>query len=146
MDVRPIYHAAERFLPAWVFQQAARETHEGIVGLPHACCSGAGIGLSTGLPQVLGSSGYRPRWAWIVGWPEFLSKGRAESAIIDSATDLKQQVGATSRPPHLLRFVHTGVHQEIGRPFGNRSANSQSCPVPLGVIDQPVALAGKITI
>jgi hypothetical protein len=47
MDVRPIYHAAERFLPAWVFQQAARETHEGVVGLPHACCSGAGIGLST---------------------------------------------------------------------------------------------------
>ena len=99
-----------------------------------------------GLPQVLGSCGYRHWWAWIVGWPEFLSKGRTESAIIDSATNLKQQVGATSRPPHLLTFVHTAVHQEIGRPFGNRGANSQSSTVPLGVIDQPVALAGKITI
>jgi NAD(P)-dependent dehydrogenase (short-subunit alcohol dehydrogenase family) len=133
----------------YVVQAAARQDAAPRPGRRHHCHQldqRVGRRRHAGLPQVLGSSGYRPRWAWIVGWPEFLSKGRTESAIIDSATDLKQQVGATSRPPHLLRFVHTAVHQEIGRPFGNRSANSQSCPVPLGVIDQPVALAGKITI
>jgi hypothetical protein len=82
-----------------------------------------------------GHAAYRHRWAWIVGWPEFLSKGRTESAIIDSTTNLKQQIGPASRPPHLLTFVHTAVHQEIGRPFGNRGANSQSGTVPLGVVN-----------
>jgi hypothetical protein len=38
--------------------------------------------------------------------------------------NLKQQIGAAPRPSHLLRFVHPTVHQEIGRPFGDRGANS----------------------
>ncbi|MEA2728231.1 MAG: hypothetical protein QOF70_2706 [Acetobacteraceae bacterium] len=42
---------------------------------------------------------------------------------MDSTTNLKQQIGPASRPPHLLRFVHPTVHQEIGRPFGDRGAN-----------------------
>ncbi|HUB45987.1 MAG TPA: hypothetical protein VMB73_13455, partial [Acetobacteraceae bacterium] len=77
---------------------------------------------------------------------EPLSKVGTESAIIDSATNLKQQIGAASRPSHLLRFVHPTIHQEIGRPFGDRRANSQSGPMPLGVVDQPVALARQVTI
>jgi hypothetical protein len=81
-----------------------------------------------------------------VGWSEPLSKVGTESAIIDSATNLKQQIGATPRPSHLLRFVHPTVHQEIGRPFGDRGANSLSGPMPLGVVDEPVALAGQVTI
>jgi len=55
-----------------------------------------------GLPQVLGSCGYRHWWVRVVGWPEPLYKVGTESAIIDSATNLKQQIRATSRPSHLL--------------------------------------------
>jgi hypothetical protein len=78
---------------------------------------------STGLPQVLGSCSYGHRWVQIVGWSEHISKVGTESAIIDSATNLKEQIGAALRPSHLLRFVHPTVHQEIGRPFGDRGAN-----------------------
>jgi hypothetical protein len=80
------------------------------------------------------------------GWLESLSGARAENTIIDRATNLEQQVGAASRPSHLLTFVHPAIDQEIGRSFGDRGSNSQSGTVPLGVIDQPVALAGQITI
>jgi hypothetical protein len=54
-----------------------------------------------GLPRVLGSGGDRYCWVWIVGWPELLSETGAEGAIIDGATNLKQQIGAASRPAHL---------------------------------------------
>jgi hypothetical protein len=60
----------------------------------------------------------------IVGWLESLSEARVESTIIDRATNLKEQVGAASRPSHLLTFVHTAIHQEIGRSFGDRGSNS----------------------
>jgi len=56
----------------------------------------------TGLSQVWGSGGDRHRWAWIVGWLESLSEAGTERAIIDGATDLEQQIGAASRPAHLL--------------------------------------------
>jgi hypothetical protein len=107
---------------------------------------GIELGRQKGPPQVLGSCGYQHWWVRIVGWSEFLSKVGTESTIIDSATNLKQQIGPASRPPHLLTFVHPAVHQEIGRPFGDRGANSQSGTMPLGVIDQPVALASQISI
>jgi hypothetical protein len=97
-------------------------------------------------PQVLGSCGYGHWRVGIVGWPEFLSKAGTECAIIDSTTNLKQQIGPASRPPHLLRFVHPTVYQEIGRPFGDRGANSQPSSVTLGIVDQPLALSDQITI
>ena len=56
----------------------------------------------TGLPQDWGSGGYRHWRAGIIGWLEFLSEAGTERAIIDSATNLEQQVGAASRPAHLL--------------------------------------------
>jgi hypothetical protein len=59
----------------------------------------------SGLSQVLGSGGYRHRRVRIVDRPEFLSKARTESAIIDSATNLEQQIGAASRPSHLLAIM-----------------------------------------
>jgi len=96
--------------------------------------------------QVLGSCGYCHWRVGIVGWPEFLSKAGTECAIIDSTTNLKQQIGPASRPPHLLRFVHPTVYQEIGRPFGDRGANSQPSSVTLGIVDQPLALSDQITI
>ena len=66
-----------------------------------------------------------------------------ERAFVDSAPNLKQEIGAISRPAHLLGFVHPTVRQEIGGSFGDRGSNSQSGTMPFGVIDQPVALAGK---
>jgi len=69
-----------------------------------------------------------------------------ERAIVDRATNLQQEISAASRPSHLLRFIHSAVHQEIGGPFGDRGANSQSGAVAFGVIDQPVTLASEITI
>jgi hypothetical protein len=77
-----------------------------------------------GLPQVLGSCGDCRRRARIVGWLEPLSEAQTEPIIIDSATNLQQQVGAASRPSHLLTFIHSAVHQEIGRSFGDRGANT----------------------
>jgi hypothetical protein len=60
--------------------------------------------------------------------------------------NLEQQIGATSRPSHLLGLIHPPVHQEIGGPFGDRGADPQASTVPLGVIDQPVALPDQIAV
>jgi hypothetical protein len=99
-----------------------------------------------GLPQSLGSCGFGHCRVRIVGGLESLSGARAVSTIIDRATNLKEQVGAASRPSHLLTSVYRAIHREIGRSFGNRGSNSQSGTVPPGIIGQPVALAGPITI
>ena len=55
-----------------------------------------------GLSQVLGSGGNRYWRVEIVGRSEYLSEAGTEGAIIDRASDLKQQVGTASRPSHLL--------------------------------------------
>jgi hypothetical protein len=75
-----------------------------------------------------------------------LTEPGAERAIIDCATNLEQQIGAVSRPPHLLRFVHASVDQEIGCAFGDRSADTQTGTVPFGVVDQPRGLASEILV
>jgi hypothetical protein len=66
--------------------------------------------------------------------------------VIASATDLKQEIGATAGPSHLLGFVHAAVDQEVGGAFGERCADPQTSPMALGIIDQPGALAGQITV
>jgi hypothetical protein len=82
----------------------------------------------------------------IISGLESLPKAGAESAIIDCAANLEQKICPSPRPAHLLRFVHPAVHQKIGCPFRDRGADPQSGPVPFGIIDQPVALAGEIII
>ena len=54
------------------------------------------------LSQDWGSGGYRHWRVWIVGWLELLSEAGTERAIVDGAAYLQQQVGAASRPAHLL--------------------------------------------
>ena len=100
-----------------------------------------------GPPQVWGSGGNR-LWmrVCIVGWVESLSIAGTKRAIVDRAANLEQEIGSLSRPAHLLRFIHSAVHQEIGRPLGDRSPNPQPGTVAFGVIDHPVALAGEIAI
>jgi hypothetical protein len=36
-----------------------------------------------------------------------------------------------------MGFIHPAVHQEIGRPFGERSADAQARAMAFGVIHQP---------
>ena len=58
----------------------------------------------------------------IVGWLKFLSVAGTKRAIVDRAANLEQEIGPSSRPAHLLGFIHSPVHQEIGRPLGDRAA------------------------
>jgi hypothetical protein len=102
--------------------------------------------MSGGLPQNWGSGSYRHWWGWIVGGLEFLSVAGTERAVVDGTANLQEEISPASRPAHLLRFVHAAVHQEIGRPFGDRGANPQAGTVALGVIDRSVALTGQIAV
>ena len=55
-------------------------------------------------------------------------------------------IRALSRPPHLLGFVHPPIDQRVGRAFGHRSSNAQTCTIPFGIIDEPRALATEIVV
>src|SRR3954462_2766459 len=86
-----------------------------------------------GLPHVWGSSGGSQGRVGVVRWREPLPEGGAEGAVVDSAADLQQEIGTPSAPAHLLRFVHSTVHQEVGRPLGDGSPDPQAGTVTLGV-------------
>jgi hypothetical protein len=60
----------------------------------HLCLQGVTAQVVAGTAASLGPGGNRYCWVWIVGRPELLSETGAESAIIDGATNLKQQIGA----------------------------------------------------
>src|SRR4051794_31203607 len=99
-----------------------------------------------GLPQDWGSGG-DGRWrVRVVGGPEALPEAGAERAVVDGAADLEQPVGAAPGPAHLLRFGHPAVHQEVGRALGQGRAAPLPRPVSLGIVDQPVALAGEVVV
>ena len=66
-----------------------------------------------------GSSRLRQLWAWRGDWIEHTTEPGAEHAVVDRAADLKKQIGASPRPSHLLRFIHSPVDQEIRGTFGN---------------------------
>jgi hypothetical protein len=71
---------------------------------------------------------------------------RAECAVVDRTPNLQEEIGASSRPPHLLRFVHPPIDQEVGGAFRHRGAYSQACTIAFGVVDEPGALAAKIGV
>lgn len=75
-----------------------------------------------------------------------LTESWAKGAIVDRTPNLEQQVGASSRPSHLLRLVHPPIDQEVGRPFDHRSSDRQACTVLFGVIDEPRALATEMGV
>src|SRR3954453_18688648 len=82
----------------------------------------------------------------IVGCVEALPEAGAERAVVDGAADLDQPFGAAPGPTHLLSFGHPAVDQEIGRALSQRRADPFPRPVPLGVVDQPVTLAGEVVV
>ena len=53
---------------------------------------------------------------YIVGWVESLSVAGTKRAIVNRAANLEQEIGPLSPLAHLLRFIHSAVHQEIGHP------------------------------
>ena len=102
--------------------------------------------MEAGLPQTWGS-GCDGRWrVTVIVSLEALPETGAERTIVNGAADLEQPVGAASRPPHLLLLVHPTVHQEVGRALGQCRANPQPGSVPLGVVDQPIALTNQIVV
>jgi hypothetical protein len=77
---------------------------------------------------------------------EPLAEAGSERAVIDRTSNLQQQVGASSRPAHLLRLVHPPIDQEVRRPFRHGRANSLACTVSFGVVDEPGALAVEVAV
>jgi hypothetical protein len=73
----------------------------------------ASLGVMRHLPSA---DAYR----WSV---EILPEAGAERAIIDSAANLKQEIGPSSRPTYLLGLIHPASRQEIGRPLRGRNAD-----------------------
>ena len=72
------------------------------------------LGVDVGTVQRSGgSSRLRQLWAWRGDWIEHTTEPGAEHAVVDRAADLKKQIGASPRPSHLLRFIHSPVDQEI---------------------------------
>src|SRR5208337_2197713 len=70
-----------------------------------------------------------------------MPKPGTERAVVDCATNLEQQIGAISRPSHLLGLVHAPVDQEVRCALGDRRSDAQTGTVPFGVVDQPCGLA-----
>jgi hypothetical protein len=70
----------------------------------------------------------------------------AERTVVDCTADLEQQIGAPSRPSHLLGFVHAAVNQEVRRAFGDRRSDPLTGTVSFGIVDQPCGLALEIFI
>jgi len=75
-----------------------------------------------------------------------MPKSGTEHAVLDCAADLEQQIGAISRPSHLLGLVHAPVDQEIRRALGDRRSNPQTSTMSFGIVDQPRGLAPEILI
>src|SRR5208283_5074250 len=75
-----------------------------------------------------------------------MPKPGTERAIVDRATNLEQQIGAISRPPHLLRLVHTTVDQKVRCALGNRRSDPLAGPESFGIVDQPCGLASEVFI
>src|SRR5271165_5133681 len=95
------------------------------------------VGVSRGLHQW--RRGGRDRLKQV-------TESRAERAVVDRTRNLQQQVGASSRPSHLPRFVHPPIDQEVGHTFSHRRSDAQACTVSFGIIDEPSALATEIVI
>jgi hypothetical protein len=55
-------------------------------------------------------------------------QSRPKRTVVDCTTDLEQQIGAISRPSHLLALVHAPVDQEIRCAFGDRRPDPLTGP------------------
>jgi hypothetical protein len=72
-----------------------------------------------------------------------MSKSGTERSVVDRAPDLEQQIGAVSRPSHLLRLVHTAVDQEIRCAFGDRRPDLLTGLEPFRLFNKQRSLASE---
>src|SRR5271166_1967417 len=75
-----------------------------------------------------------------------MPKPGTERAVVDCATNLEQQIGAISRPSHLLGLVHAPVDQEVRCALGDRRSDAQTGPEAFCIVHQPCGLALEIFI
>ncbi len=75
-----------------------------------------------------------------------VAQSRAERSIVDRAANLKQEIGASSGPAHLLRLAHSPIDEKVCGSFCNRSSDTQTGTVSLGVVDEPTTLTSEITV
>ena len=93
-----------------------------------------------------GSRRLRQLRVWAGDRLKQVAEPRTERAVVDRTANLEQKIGASSRPSHLLRFVHSSIDKEVRSPFGHRSSDTQAGAISLGVIDEPVALAAEVAV
>src|ERR1700733_14169100 len=96
--------------------------------------------------KLVGSRGYFDSYIWPADGFEPLTEAGTKRPVVNCASDLQHQVGASPGPAHLLRLVHPTIDQEIRRAFGDRSPDAHACAVSSGVIDKPGALATEIFV
>src|SRR5277367_2598303 len=131
----PWYVYLLQFVSGLLFANGVPHFVQGVSGhrFQSPFASPPGVGESSPIVNVLwgfanlagtvqrsgGSSRLRQLWAWRGDWIEHTTEPGAEHAVVDRAADLKKQIGASPRPSHLLRFIHSPVDQEIRGTFGN---------------------------
>jgi hypothetical protein len=97
-------------------------------------------------PNIGGSCRFSKGWIGLGEPVKSVPNPSTERAVINRATNLEQQIGAISRPSHLLGFVHPPVNQEICCAFSDRRPDPITGPVSFGVVDQPRGLAAEVFI
>ena len=55
---------------------------------------------------------------------ETLAESVSQRAVVDRTSNLQQQISTSSRPAHLLAFLHAAIDQEVRRAFRHRRANT----------------------
>src|ERR1700728_2191110 len=97
--------------------------------------------LTGSVQKLVGSRGDCDSRTETAGGFEPLTEARTKRPVVNRAADLQHQVGASARPAHLLRLVHSAIDEEIRRALRNRGSDAHTGAVSSGVVDQPGALA-----
>jgi Protein of unknown function (DUF3137) len=69
----------------------------------------------------------------------------ASPRMTSRAPDLQQQVGPCSGPPHRLALAHPRVDEMVHTRFGEGGRNPTSLAPRLGIVEEQVGVAAKVT-
>ena len=56
-------------------------------------------------------------------WLKPVAEPRAECSIVDCAANLEQEIGTSSGPAHLLRFIHSAVDEKVCGSLSDRRSD-----------------------
>ena len=104
------------------------------------------VDCPTGVSSEWGSSGAGQPLVLVGMRPKSAAQSRTKRPIVDGAANLKQEIGTSSGPTHLLRLVHSPIDEKVCGSFCNRSSDTQTGTVSLGVVDEPTTLTSEITV